>query len=184
MIYSPTTKAETRGPSTSSKADNTNKTSTESPSSTTYISWLLTPQLIAEIFTIQKITSSGPQQHPPTAPADSGRQPPTASADIRHQETATPPPLAAPADGNPPQHQQTADTSRRQPPTAPADSRHQETATPGPLTSWKDEQRGAREAFTNTLTKAGHAIACWAGRCGRHLLCPLGALKSISLSFF
>ena len=34
------------------------------------------------------------------------------------------------------------------------------------------------ELITNTLTGAGHAIECWAGRCGRHLLCPLGTLKS------
>ena len=35
-----------------------------------------------------------------------------------------------------------------------------------------------REALTNTLTRAGHAIECWVGQCSRHLLCPLGALKS------
>ena len=35
-----------------------------------------------------------------------------------------------------------------------------------------------REALTNPLTGAGHAIEYWAGRCGRHSLCPLGALKS------
>ena len=28
------------------------------------------------------------------------------------------------------------------------------------------------------LTRAGHAIECRAGRCGRHLLCPPGALKN------
>ena len=31
-----------------------------------------------------------------------------------------------------------------------------------------------REALTNTLTEAGDEIGCRAGRCGRHLLCPLG----------